>query len=58
MSATTTRRARTFSQHLTSKLNLRPQHAPMTDANRERAKELPRLGQAAAPSNSPLMGGK
>lgn len=54
MSATTTRRARTFSQHLTSKLNLRPQHAPMTDANRERAKELPRLGVPAT-SSSPLL---
>lgn len=56
--ANTTRPSRTVAQHLASKLNLRPKLAPMTAERRERAKELPRLGQAAAPSNSPLMGGK
>lgn len=48
---------RTHKQHLASKLNLRPKHAPMTDANRERAQALPRLGVPAA-SSSVLMGGK
>lgn len=54
----TTRPSRTVHQHMQSKLNLRPKLAPMTAERRERAKELPRLGQAAAPSNSSLMGEK
>jgi hypothetical protein len=55
--ANTTRTQRTVHQHLAGKLNLRPKLAPMSEANRERAKELPRLG-AGTPQPSALMGTK
>lgn len=56
--ATATRRTRSSTARASWRWNRHDQHAPMTAEHRERAKELPRLGQAAAPSNSPLMGGK
>lgn len=54
----TTRRTRSSTARASWRWNRHDQHAPMSEANRERAKELPRLGQAAAPSTSPLTGGK
>lgn len=56
----TTRRTCSSTARASWRWNRHDQHAPMTDANRERAKELPRLGVQAntQPSNSPLLANK